>query len=98
MMKRRVQIALAFSGGAVAFVGEFDASGLISVFCVGSAMVALSVCRWSWFCWCLEVVILVAEGLTLRVDVWGCGFGFGKLAGRLVECNVSKGGVSSLSA
>jgi hypothetical protein len=93
MMKRRVQIALAFSGGAVAFVEESDASGLISVFCVGSAMVALSMCRWSWFCWCLEVVILVAEGLTLVVDVWGCGFE--ELAGWLA--GVHEDDVTSLS-
>jgi hypothetical protein len=44
MMKRRVQIALAFSGGAVAFAGEFDGtSDVMSVFSSGSAMAALCV-------------------------------------------------------
>jgi hypothetical protein len=46
MMKRRVQTALAFSGGAVIFVGALDddASEVMSVFCKGSAMAALCVC------------------------------------------------------
>jgi hypothetical protein len=44
MMKRRVQIALAFSGGAVAFAGELDGtSDVMSVFSSGSAMAALCV-------------------------------------------------------
>jgi hypothetical protein len=44
MMKRRVQTALAFSGGGVVFVGVFDgASDVMSVFWSGSAMAALCV-------------------------------------------------------
>jgi hypothetical protein len=74
MMKRRVQIALAFSGGAVVFVGGLsDASDAASVFCNSSAMAAL--------CVFIKMVLLmfrsyvaVAEGSTLGVDVWGCAF------------------------
>jgi hypothetical protein len=41
MMMRRVQTALAFSGGAVAFTGESDAFDVISFSCDGEAMVGL---------------------------------------------------------
>jgi hypothetical protein len=63
MMKRRVQIALAFSGGAVAFVGGCDgASDAMSVFSSGSAMAALGVFVWSGYCWCFEVVMWWPRG------------------------------------